>query len=122
MQHVTASNAIVSASGMSEAMAKGLSDEFLGELPTGSKVTPPPSVYVGGGSSEHSTSSCTAVVAFESPGWSDMKKAMLSTVVRHLCPYPCMYGRGAGAERCHHLSAACTESGEGQDTCPKLAL
>lgn len=82
VQHVTASNVIVSASGMSEAMAKGLSDEFLGELPTASKVTPPPSVYVGGGSSEHSASSCTAVVAFESPGWSDMKKAMLSTVVR----------------------------------------
>lgn len=66
---------------MPDAMAKGLSDEFLGDLPTGSKIAPSPSMYVGGGSSEHSTASCTAVVAFESAGWSDMKQAMLSTVV-----------------------------------------
>lgn len=79
---MTASNVIVSAAGVPEGQACGLSDEFLGELPTGSKVTAPPSVYVGGGSSEHSTASCTAVVAFEAPGWSDMKKATLSTVVR----------------------------------------
>lgn len=82
--HVTASNVIVSAAGMPDAMAKGLSDEFLGDLPTGSKIAPSPSMYVGGGSSEHSTASCTAVVAFESAGWSDMKQAMLSTVMGYL--------------------------------------
>lgn len=82
VQHMTASNSIVAAAGVSEAMAKGLSEEFLGGLPTGSKAVPGPSMYVGGGSSEHSSASCTAVIAFESPGWSDMKQAMMSTVVR----------------------------------------
>eukprot|EP00892_Ulva_mutabilis_P005865 jgi/Ulvmu1/3650/UM017_0064.1 len=82
--HVTAANTIVSVAGASDGIAKGLSEEFLGALPTGSKATPAPSMYVGGGSSEHSTAACTAVIAFESPGWSDMQQAMLSTVMGYL--------------------------------------
>lgn len=63
-------------------VAESLTGELLSTLPSGPAAERPPSMYVGGGSSEHSTASSAVVVAFESAGWADMKGAILTTVVR----------------------------------------